>query len=183
MENQLFTISVFTENQVSLLHQISMIFSRRCLNIESLSVSACSIPGVHKFTITCKSNREMMEHVVKQIEKRIDVIKAFLHTDDEIVFQEIALFKVPTASVLSSNIEDIVRVNGARVLEIHPEYTIFEKTGHTIEIKQLFEKLKPLGLRQFVRSGRIAVTKAPMELVDEFLEHQEMRRRRLNNEE
>lgn len=182
MENQLFTISVFTENQVSLLHQISMIFSRRCLNIESLSVSACSIPGVHKFTITCKSTREMMQHVVQQIEKRIDVIKAFLHTDDEIVFQEVALFKVPTTSVLSSNIEDIVRVNGARVLEIHPEYTIFEKTGHTIEIKQLFEKLKPLGLRQFVRSGRIAVTKAPMELVDEYLQRQEERRLRLDCE-
>lgn len=183
MDNQLFTISVFTENQVTLLHQISMIFSRRCLNIESLSVSACSIPGVHKFTITCKSNREMMEHVVKQIEKRIDVIKAFVHTDDEIVFQEVALFKVPTESVLSSDIEDIVRVNGARVLEIHPQYTIFEKTGHTIEIKQLFEKLKPLGLRQFVRSGRIAVTKASLELVDEYLEKQNRRRRLLESEE
>lgn len=71
MEKQLFTITVFTENQVSLLHQISMVFSRRCLNIESLTVSACSIPGVHKFTITCKSEREMMEHVVKQIEKEL----------------------------------------------------------------------------------------------------------------
>lgn len=183
MDNQLFTISVFTENQVTLLHQISMIFSRRCLNIESLSVSGCSIPGVHKFTITCKSNRDMMEHVVKQIEKRIDVIKAFLHTDDEIVFQEVALYKVPTASVLSSNIEDIVRINGARVLEIHPEYTIFEKTGHTVEIKQLFEKLKPLGLRQFVRSGRIAVTKASMELVDEYLAHQDRRKALLDAKE
>lgn len=182
MENQLYTITVFTENQVSLLHQISMIFSRRCLNIESLTVSACSIPGVHKFTITCNSSREMMEHVVKQIEKRIDVLRAFVHTDDEIVFQEVALFKVPTESVLKSNIEDIVRVNGARVLEIHPEYTIFEKTGHTVEIKQLFEKLKPLGLRQFVRSGRVAVTKAPLELVTEYLERQEERRNQLNEE-
>lgn len=182
MENQLFTITVFTENQVSLLHQISMIFSRRCLNIESLTVSACSIPGVHKFTITCNSSREMMEHVVKQIEKRIDVLRAFVHTDDEIVFQEVALFKVPTQSVLESNIEDIVRTNGARVLEIHPEYTVFEKTGHTIEIKQLFEKLKPLGLRQFVRSGRIAVTKAPLELVTEYLDRQEERKRKLEEQ-
>jgi len=179
MDNRLFTITVFTENNVGLLHQISMIFSRRCLNIESLTVSACSIEGVHKFTITCKSDREMMEHVVKQIEKRIDVLRAFLHTDDEIVFQEVALYKLPTSSVLSSNIEEIVRENGARVLEIHPEYTIFEKTGHTDEIRQLFEKLKPLGLRQFVRSGRVAVTKAPRELVDEYLERQEYRRRRI----
>ncbi|MDE6299109.1 MAG: acetolactate synthase small subunit [Muribaculaceae bacterium] len=177
MDTQLFTISVFTENQVTLLHQISMVFSRRCLNIESLTVSACSIPGVHKFTITCKSTREMMEHVVKQIEKRIDVLKAFLYTDDEIVFQEVALYKVPTESVLKSHeIEDIVRKSGARVLEIQPEYTVFEKTGHTIEVKDLFERLKPLGLRQFVRSGRVAVTKAPVELVDNFLKHQELRK-------
>ena len=184
MEIQLFTISVFTENQVSLLHQISMVFSRRCLNIESLSVSACSIPGVHKFTITCKSSREMMEHVVKQIEKRVDVLKAFLHTDDEIVFQEVALYKVPTESVLkSSEIEDIVRKSGARVLEIQPEYTVFEKTGHTVEVKDLFDRLKPLGLRQFVRSGRIAVTKAPIELVDEFLQKQEIRKQLQNGKE
>lgn len=180
MENQLFTITVFTENQVSLLHQISMVFSRRCLNIESLTVSACSIPGVHKFTITCNSDRAMMEHVVKQIEKRIDVLRAFLHTDDEIVFQEVALYKVPTSSVLETHeIEHIIREHGARVLEIQPEYTIFEKTGHTDEVRALFEKLKPLGLRQFVRSGRVAVTKAPVEYVDAFLERQEKRRQSL----
>lgn len=181
MENQLFTISVFTENQVSLLHQISMVFSRRCLNIESLTVSACSIEGVHKFTITCNSTREMMEYVVKQIEKRIDVLKAFVHTDDEIIFQEVALYKLPTASVLDNKIEEIVRDHGARVLEIHPEYTIFEKTGHTDEIKHLFDKLQPLGLRQFVRSGRVAVTKSPIERVDEYLERQAERLSRIKN--
>ena len=173
MEEQLFTIAVYTENRVTLLHQISMIFSRRCLNIDSLSVSACSIEGVHKFTITCYSNRPMMEHVVKQIEKRIDVIRAFLLTDDEILFQEVALYKVPTESVVNTDIEDIVRRHGARVLEIHPEYTVFEKTGHTDEIMQLYEHLKPLGIRQFVRSGRVAVTRSARELVDEFLERRE----------
>ncbi|MDE5871693.1 MAG: acetolactate synthase small subunit [Muribaculaceae bacterium] len=170
MEEQLYTIAVYTENRVTLLHQISMIFSRRCLNIDSLTVSACSIEGVHKFTITCRSTCQMMEHVVKQIEKRIDVIKAFLLTDDEILFQEVALYKVPTESVVNTDIEDIVRRHGARVLEIHPEYTVFEKTGHTDEIMQLYEHLKPLGIRQFVRSGRVAVTRSSRELVDEFLE-------------
>lgn len=125
----------------------------------------------------------MMEHVVKQIEKRIDVLRAFLHTDNEIIFQEVALYKVPTSVVLTSNIEEIVRVNGARVLEIHPEYTIFEKTGHTVEIKQLFEKLKPLGLRQFVRSGRVAVTKDTIELLDDYLERQEKRRKQIQGED
>lgn len=176
MEEQLYTISVYTENRVTLLHQISMIFSRRCLNIDSLTVSACSIEGVHKFTITCRSTRSMMEHVVKQIEKRIDVIKAFLLTDDQILYQEVALYKVPTESVVDTNIEEIVRRHGARVLEIHKDYTVFEKTGHTDEIRELYEHLKPLGIRQFVRSGRVAVTRSPRELVDEFLERREAER-------
>ena len=90
MDEQLFTVTVFTENQVGLLNQISIVFTRRCLNIESLSVSPSSINGIHKFTITCYSNRAMMERVVKQIEKRIDVLKSFLYTDDEIVYQEVA---------------------------------------------------------------------------------------------
>lgn len=182
MEEQLYTISVFTENQVSLMHQISMIFSRRCLNIESITASKCSIPGVYKLTLTCRGSRSMMEHVVKQIEKRIDVLKAFLHTDDDIVFQEVALYKVPTTSVIESNrIEDIVRRFSARILEIQPEYTVFEKTGHTHEITELYETLRPLGLRQYVRSGRIAVTKAPMELVDEYLARQEARKEKIND--
>ena len=180
MEQELYTITVFSENRVGLLHQISMIFSRRCLNIESLTVSACSIEGVHKFTITCRSTRPMMEHVVKQIEKRIDVIRAFLLTNDEIVYQEVALYKVPTSEVVKSDIEDIVRSNGARVLEIHPEYTVFEKTGHTSEIVELFERLKPLGIRQFVRSGRVAVTRSSSELVDEYLERREQNKSKTN---
>ena len=176
MEEQLYTIAVYTENRVTLLHQISMIFSRRCLNIESMTVSACSIDGVHKFTITCRSTRQMLEHVVKQIEKRIDVIKAFLLTDDQILFQEVALYKVPTESVVNTDIEEIVRKYGARVLEIHPDYTVFEKTGHTSEIKDLYERLRPLGIRQFVRSGRVAVTRSSRELVDEFLLERERQR-------
>ncbi len=176
MDPQLYTTAVYTENRVSLLHQISMVFSRRCLNIDSMTVSACSIEGVHKFTITCFSTRTMLEHVVRQIEKRIDVIKAFLFTDDEIVYQEVALYKVPTASVVYTEIEDIVRGSGARVLEIHPDYTVFEKTGHTDEIMALFERLKPLGIKQFVRSGRIAVTRSSREKVDEYLLAREARR-------
>ncbi len=107
MEQQLFTVTVFTENQAGLLNQISVIFYRRGLNIESLSVSPSSIEGIHKFTITCLSNRAMMERVVKQIEKRIDVLRAFLYTDDEIVYQEVALYKVPTLQLLDdTSVED-----------------------------------------------------------------------------
>ncbi len=177
MEKQLFTVTVFSENQVGLLNQISIIYTRRCLNIESLSVSPSSIEGVHKFTITTWSDRETMEKVVKQIEKRIDVLKSFLYTDDEIVYQEIALYKVPTARLLDeTKLEVIIRRHNARILEITSDYTVIEKTGHSDETEALFEELKHYDIRQFVRSGRVAITKSPLEYVTMFIEEQARRR-------
>ena len=182
MEKQLFTVTVFSENQVGLLNQISIIYTRRCLNIESLSVSPSSIEGIHKFTITTWSDRLTMEKVVKQIEKRIDVLKSFLYTDDEIVYQEIALYKVPTEQLLNEkNLEAIIRRHNARILEITKEYTVIEKSGHSDETEALFEELKHYDIRQFVRSGRVAITKSPEEYVTMFLEEQARRRAEIEN--
>ena len=182
MEKQLFTVTVFSENQVGLLNQISIIYTRRCLNIESLSVSPSSIEGIHKFTITTWSDRVTMEKVVKQIEKRIDVLKSFLYTDDEIVYQEIALYKVPTEQLLNeTNLETIIRRHNARILEITKEYTVIEKSGHSDETESLFEELKHYDIRQFVRSGRVAITKSPEEYVTMFLEEQARRRAEIEN--
>lgn len=116
-QQTLYTVTVYSENQVGLLNQISIIFTRRQLNIESLSVSGSAIEGVHKFTITTYSDRETMEKLVKQIEKRIDVLRAFFYTDDEIIFQEVALYKVPTDKLLDDrSIEDLIRKHNARIL-------------------------------------------------------------------
>lgn len=184
MEKQLYTVTVFTENNVGLLNQISIIFTRRCLNIESLSVSPSSIKGVHKFTITCFSDRPMMERVVKQIEKRIDVLKSFLYTDNDLIYQEVALYKVPASKVLEiDNVETIIRAHGARILEITPEYIVFEKTGHSYETEALFNELKKYDIVQFVRSGRAAITKATEEYVTMYLEEQEKRKARCFNEQ
>lgn len=173
-EKQLFTISAFSENNVGVLNQVTIIFTRRCINIESISTGTTSIPGIYKITITAYSTRHAMEKVVKQIEKRIDIVKAFLHTDDEIVYQEVALYKVPTPAMLhESNLEAIIRHHNARILEITPEYTVLEKTGHFNETEALFEELKRYDIRQFVRSGRAAVTKSPIEFVSNYLEQQE----------
>lgn len=166
----LYTIVVFSENHVGLLNQLSIIFTRRCLNIESISASACSAPGVHKITITCHSDAEMMDKVIKQIEKRIDVIKAFCYTDDDIVYQEVALYKIPTPKMLQENhVEDLIRRHGARILTITPDYTIIEKTGHYDETEALFRELKRYDIKQFVRSGRVVVTRSPIEHIDNFL--------------
>ena len=175
-KSTLYTIVVFSENHVGLLNQLSIIFTRRCLNIESLSVSPSSIEGIHKFTITTWSDRVTMEKVVKQIEKRIDVLKSFLYTDDEIVYQEIALYKVPTEQLLNeTKLEAIIRRHNARILEITKEYTVIEKSGHSDETESLFEELKHYDISQFVRSGRVAITKSPEEYVTMFLEEQARR--------
>ncbi|MCM1449757.1 MAG: acetolactate synthase small subunit [Clostridiales bacterium] len=173
-KQQLFTMSAFAENYVGVLNQVTSIYTRRCINIESISASACSIPGVSKFTITSWSDRATMEKVVRQIEKRIDVIKAFLYTDDDIVYQEVALYKVPTSMLLEEKkLEWIIRKHSARILEITPEYTVIEKTGHRDETESLFEALKRYDIRQFVRSGRVTITKDPVEYVTAFLAERE----------
>lgn len=179
-EKKLFTITVFTENHVGMMNQLSIIFTRRNLNLESISASPCSIPGVHKMTLTCFSDRQTLELVIKQIEKRIEVLKAFLYTDDELIYQEVALYKVPTAKLLDSEkLEDIIRRHNARILEITRDNTIIEKTGHSDETEALFEELKDYDIRQFVRSGRVAVTKTNVEHVDKFILEQEERRKRI----
>lgn len=171
MNNQeRFTVTVFSENTVGIINQISIVYTRRAINIESISASSTSIPGVYKTTIMCYSTRETMEKVVTQLEKIIYVVKAYLYTDDQIIHQEVALYKVPTAKLLvEKNIERIIRRHNARILDINPEFTVLEKTGHVNETQKLFEQLKKYDIRQFVRSGRVCVTKDPIEHVSAYL--------------
>lgn len=179
-QQTLYTVTVYSENQVGLLNQISIIFTRRQLNIESLSVSGSAIEGVHKFTITTYSDRETMEKLVKQIEKRIDVLRAFFYTDDEIIFQEVALYKVPTDKLLDDrSIEDLIRKHNARILEVNHTYTVIEKSGHPDETQSLFEELSRYDVMQFVRSGRVAITKSTVEHVSIFLQEQQYRQNQL----
>lgn len=179
-QQTLYTVTVYSENQVGLLNQISIIFTRRQLNIESLSGSGSAIEGVHKFTITTYSDRETMEKLVKQIEKRIDVLRAFFYTDDEIIFQEVALYKVPTDKLLDDrSIEDLIRKHNARILEVNRTYTVIEKSGHPDETQSLFEELSRYDVMQFVRSGRVAITKSTVEHVSIFLQEQQYRQNQL----
>ena len=172
MENKtLYTITIFSENTVGLLNQITIIFTRRRLNIETLSVSPSAIEGIHKFTITAYSTWEMIEKVVKQIDKRIDIIKAYCHTDEDLIYQEIALYKVSTKKLLElGSIEDIIRRYNARILDMTELWTVLEKTGHYEETQSLFEELSErIGVLQFIRSGRIAITKSLVERLSDML--------------
>jgi acetolactate synthase-1/3 small subunit len=166
-----YTISAFSENHIGLLNRITIIFTRRQVNIESLTVSGSAIPGIHKFTIVVNDTPEKVEKVVGQIEKLVEVLKAFCHTEDEVIHQEIALYKVPTQALVEGNkVEDTIRIHHARILEVRPEYTVIELTGHKEETQALFDELKNYGLLQFTRSGRIAVTKSRKELFSSYMQ-------------
>jgi acetolactate synthase-1/3 small subunit len=170
MEEKEFTITAFSENSIGLLNRITIIFTRRHINIESLAVSESALQGIFKFTIVIRTNQELIEKVVKQIEKVVDVLRAYYLCQEEIIYQEIALYKVPTdALTQSSDIEGLVRKYNARILEVTNEYTVIEKTGHKEETQQLFDDMKKFGVLQFTRSGRIAITKAKTERMSEYL--------------
>ncbi|MBN2519448.1 MAG: acetolactate synthase small subunit [Bacteroidales bacterium] len=165
-----FTISVFTENHIGVLNRITIIFTRRHINIESMTVSASALQGVHKFTIVIQATEDLVKKVTKQIEKHVEVLRAFYYRNDEIIHQEIALYKVPTEAVTSSNkIESMIRRHNARILEVTPDFTVIEKTGYKHETQALFEEMNEFKVLQFTRSGRIAITKASIERLSEFL--------------
>ncbi|QCK16738.1 acetolactate synthase small subunit [Mangrovivirga cuniculi] len=172
-ENREFTLSILTENKSGLLNRITIIFTRRKINIEAINVSETEVHGVSRFTIVVRCTHEKAVKVVKQIRKIIEVLGAFLYEENEVHYQEIALYKLPTKMLTSSNqIENLVRSSGARVLTVGEEYTIIEKTGHSHEILSLLEQLKPFDVQEFIKSGRIAISKSKRQTVS-FLEEME----------
>lgn len=155
-----FTISIFTENKVGLLHRVTIIFTRRHINIESITASESEVKGIYRYTIVVFETREGVEKLVKQIEKQVDVFRAFYHTTDEIIHQEIALYKIATSSVQNGlGLEKIIRDHHARILSLEQDYVVIEKTGHKEETKELFDALRPFNVLEFVRSGRVAMMK------------------------
>jgi acetolactate synthase I/III small subunit len=162
---QEYTISLFTEDHIGILGQITIILTRRQINIESFTASESAVQGVYLLTIVVTTTNEMIQKVAKQMEKLVDVLKVFVHTSEQIIYQEIALFKVSTKSLMSGNIIDhIVRSHQARILEVSPEYMVIEKTGHRSEILRMLTQLEPYGVLQFAKSGRVAITKQVKEL-------------------
>jgi acetolactate synthase-1/3 small subunit len=163
MDKKTFTISVYTENNVGLLNRISAVFLKRHINIDSFSTSESEIKNVFRFVIVVKVNAEKIRKIVQQIEKQIDVIKAFYHTDEETIFQESALYKVRSSALFEErHIQNIIKESHANIVTVSPDFFVIEKTGFREETEQLRKDLEPYGLLQFVRSGRISVTKAKM---------------------
>jgi acetolactate synthase-1/3 small subunit len=166
-----YTITVFSEHRIGILSRVVSIFTRRHINVESLTTSQSSIEGIHRFTIVVNVTEDMVQKLVAQLDKQVDVLKAFYYTSEDIVYQEIALYKVPF-SIFSngSQVEKLVRSYNARILVIEPEYVVIEKTGYENETEALLKELQTFGdIYGFVRSGRVAIVK-PMERLNRYLE-------------
>ncbi|HUH19206.1 acetolactate synthase small subunit [Albibacterium sp.] len=161
MLKQEFTLTIYTENKVGIIGRIAIQFSRKKINIESVTGSPSEVSGIFRFTLVINESEEVVRKVCRQLEKQVDILKAYYNTNEEIVWQEQALFKVPTSEIAEkASVERLLRQYGARAVVIRNDYTIFETSGHSEEINGLTKALGKFGLIEFVRSGRIAIIKA-----------------------
>ena len=181
-ESKEYTLSVLTENKAGLLNHITIIFNIRKINIDSLNVSTTEVKGVSRFTIVVKSNKEKIIKILNQINKLIDVLGAFLYEEGETYYQEIALYKLSTKIFLKGdNVEKIVRKNGAKILIIEEDHTIIQKTGTKSETQKLYNELEKFGsILEFVRSGRVAVSKSKRKTENFIKELEKIKSNKLN---
>lgn len=156
-----FTLTIYSENSVGLVSKIAIMFSRRKINLDSFNGSPSEIPNVHRFTIVLNEIEERVKNIARQLEKIVEVFKVYYNTNDEIIWQQIALYKVPTPVIMKEvKVERLLREYGARAVVIREDYTVFETTGQEEEIENLLKKLSEYQLIEFVRSSRIAIIKA-----------------------
>lgn len=184
MENKiLYTVTIFSENTVGLLNQITSIFNRRGINIETLSVSPSAIEGIHKFMITIFTDLDTIKLIIKQIDKKVGVIKSFFNTDDDLISEEIALYKISTDKIMEmGSIEDLIRKYNAQIIDFNSTWTVIEKIGQYSETRSLFRELsEKTGVLQFIRSGRVAITKSKVERLSDMLAEMEKENKESEN--
>ncbi len=164
-ENKTYTISIYTENNIGLLNRISAIFQRRHINIECINTSVSEIENISKWTIVVQLTEERMKKIIGQIEKQVEVIKAFYHKEEEIIYQESCLFKIKSELLFEERqIQNIIKDSNANIVTVNKEFFVLERSGRAEEITLLYRELKPFGIMQFTRSSRIAVTKDEMKI-------------------
>ena len=166
-EKQLYTISIYTENNIGLLNRISAIFQRRHINIESINTSVSEIEGVSRFTILVNMTENQIQKILGQIEKQVEVIKAYYHNEEDTIYQESCLFKIKSDLLFEERqIQNIIKESNARIVTVNKEFFVLEKSGRRSELELLHRELSAFGIMQFVRSGRIAITKDKLKITE-----------------
>jgi acetolactate synthase I/III small subunit len=167
------TFSVFTEDRIGLLNRLTILFTRRHINIESITASVTEVKGIYRYTIVAFITKEMADKLIGQMDKQIEVLKAFYHTSEDIVSSEVALFKIGAKALNNHEMfSRTINSNHARIHSISGEYIVVEKTGDEQEIMKLFFELETYGVLEFARSGKVAVTK-PMKTLSAYLRETE----------
>jgi acetolactate synthase I/III small subunit len=170
---QTYTISVFSEDIVGLLNRVTIIFTRRHINIENIITSETEVKGIYRYTIVVTTEKDRIEKVVKLIEKQVEVMKAFYHTDDEIISREIALYKISSEAInQNEEFQKIINAYNAKIISVSYDYVVVEKSGSEDKIKRLFNDLEKFDILEFSRSGRVVVTK-PMRTLSSYLKELE----------
>jgi len=169
-----FTLTIYTENQVGVLIKISTMFSKRKISIESLNTSPSEYSDIYRFTIVLKETEGKIKTISRQIEKIIDVFKVYYNSNEEIIWQQLALYKVPTENIMRDvKVERLLHQYGAKAVVIRKDYTVFEVTGQDEEVNNLLVELDKYGLTEFVKSARIAIIKKSIEIHNRLVEMEE----------
>ena len=165
-EVQDFTIVVFSDDKAGVLHRVTTGFTKRHINIESLTVSHSEVPGISRYTISVRMTAVGIQKICKSLEKQVDVYVVIYYPPEEVVSQELALIKVATKDLGVAPDQRVIMNHHARVIAIEPEFMIVEKVGSPEQIDALYNDLLQYGVLEFVKSGRVAIAKPMRELKD-----------------
>ncbi len=153
------TISVMVENEFGVLSRVSGLFSGRGFNIESLSVAETLDPSVSRMTIVTSGNDQIVEQILKQLNKLISVIKVVDLTGADTVDRELVLIKVNAESETKAEVLRLVDIFRAQVVDVAPRAYTIEMTGDEEKVNALVQLLKPIGIREIVRTGLVSIAR------------------------
>lgn len=151
------TISVLVENEFGVLSRVASLFSGRGFNIDSLTVAPTNEEGLSRMTIVTRGDDQILEQINKQLNKLIDVLKVLDFTDGSAIEREMALIKVAAEDESRAEVLRIVDIFRAKIIDVTPKSYTIEATGNPLKIDAILDLLRPLGLKELVRTGAVAI--------------------------
>ena len=153
------TLVAFMEDKPGVLSHVANLFRRRNYNIESLTVGHSETPGISRMTIVVNANEAVLEQVIKQLYKLINVTKVTGVTNGAAVIRELALIKVHAPPANRAEIKQLVDIFRAQIIDVSHESMTIEITGTEDKVDSLIEMLRPLGIKELTRTGRVAMAR------------------------
>ncbi|MDD5285546.1 MAG: acetolactate synthase small subunit [Desulfuromonadaceae bacterium] len=151
------TISVLVENEFGVLSRVASLFSGRGFNIDSLTVAPTNDEGLSRMTIVTRGDDQILEQINKQLNKLIDVLKVLDFSDGSAIEREMALIKVTAEDESRAEVLRIVDIFRAKIIDVTPKSYTIEATGNPLKIDAILDLLRPLGLKELVRTGAVAI--------------------------